>query len=154
MPIGNYKRTVESHVATTFKLGGTLAFGLTLTEPILAAAQPIVTLQAYVGTDEVACRPHDILYTDLIVTIVITKGCNYGSLKKWLAHNQMIPGAQAYTTVSNELVDIINTGIFSPDANKQKQKRGKKKGDEETVGAITEADEGSSPTNTLPTEFE
>ena len=66
----------------------------------------------------------------------------------------MVPGAQAYTKVLNELVDMINTGTFPPDAKKKKQKRGKKKGNEETVGAITEADEGSSPTNTLPTEFE
>ena len=50
-------------------------------------------------------------------------------MKKWLAQNQLIPGAQAYTTVSNELVDMINTGTFPPDANKQIQKKGKKKGD-------------------------
>ena len=52
MTIGDYKRTVESYIATTCKLGGLLAFGLTLMEPILAAAQPVVTLQAYVGMDE------------------------------------------------------------------------------------------------------
>ena len=49
MSIFDYKRTVESHVATTCKLGDRLAFGLTLMEPILAAAQPVVTLQEYVS---------------------------------------------------------------------------------------------------------
>ena len=44
MSIGDYKRTVESYVATTCKLGGLLAFKSTLMEPILAAAQPMVTL--------------------------------------------------------------------------------------------------------------
>ena len=123
MTIGDYKHTVKFYVATTCKLVGLLAFRSTLMEPILAAAQPAVTLQAYVGMDEVAQYPHDLLYTNLIVTIIMMKGCNYGSLKKWLAQNQMIPGAQAYTTVSNELVDMINIGTFPPDASKQNQKR-------------------------------
>ena len=132
MPIGDYKHTVESYVATTRKLGGLLAFGSTLMEPILAVAQPVVTLQAYVRMDEAARRPYDIIYADLIITIIMTKRCSYGSLKKWLAQNQLIPGAQAYTTVSNKLVDMINIGTFPLDANKQKQKKGKKKCDEET----------------------
>ena len=71
MPISDYKRTVESRVGTTYKLGGTLAFGSTLMEPILAAAQPVVTLQAYVGMNKAARRPNDLLYTDLIVTIIM-----------------------------------------------------------------------------------
>ena len=100
VPISDYKRIVESHVATTCKLGGTLAFGSILMEPILAAAQPAVTLQAYVGMNvrmnEATRRPYNLLYTDLIVTIIMTNGCNYGSLKKWLAQIQLIPGAQAY----------------------------------------------------------
>ena len=54
MPIGDYKHTVASHVATTFKLGGTFAFGSTLMEPILAVAQPAVTLQLYVAMNEAA----------------------------------------------------------------------------------------------------
>ena len=82
MTIGDYKRTVESYVATTCKLGGLLAFGSALMELILAAAQPVVTLQVYVGMDEATRRPYDLLYTDLIVTIIMTKGCNYDSLKK------------------------------------------------------------------------
>ena len=112
MTIGDYKRTVESYVGTTYKLGGLLAFGSTLKETIMAAAQPVVTLQAYIGMDEAARRPHDLLLTYPIVTIITTKGCNYGSSKKWLAQNQLIPGAQAYTKVSNELVHMINTGTF------------------------------------------
>ena len=111
MSIGDYKRTVEPYVATTHKLGGLLAFGSTLMEPILAAAQPVVTLQAYTGMDEAARRLYDLLYADLIVTIIMTND-SYGSLKQWLVQNQLIPGAQAYTTVSNELVDMINTGTF------------------------------------------
>ena len=73
MTIGDYKRTVKSYVATTCKLGGLLAFGSTFMEPILAAAQPVVTLQAYVCMDEAAQRPYNLLYTDLIVTIIMTK---------------------------------------------------------------------------------
>ena len=120
MTIGDYKRTVESYVATTYKLGGLLAFRPTIIEPILAAAQPVASLQAYVGMNEAAKQPYDVLYTALIVTIIMTKGCSYGSLNKWLAQNQLIPGAQAYTTVLNELVDMINTGTFPHDASKQK----------------------------------
>ena len=118
MPIGDYKRTVESYVVTTCKLGGVLAFELTLMEPILATVQPVATLQAYVGTNEAARRPYDLLYTDLIVTIIMTDGCSYGSLKKWLAQKQLIAGAQAYTSISNELVDMINTGTFPLDVSK------------------------------------
>ena len=67
----------------------------------------------------------------------------------------MINGAPAYTTVSNELVDMINTRIFPPDSNKQKLKRNKKnKSDEEIVGVIIKVDEESSPTDTLPIESE
>ena len=72
MPVGDYKRTVKSHDATTSKLGGMLAFGSTLMEPILAAAQPVVTLQAYVGMNEAEKRPYSLLYTDLVVTIIMT----------------------------------------------------------------------------------
>ena len=126
MPIGDYKRAVESHVATTSKLGGMLAFGSTLMEPILAAAQPAVTLQEYVATNKAARQPYDLLYADKVVTILMTKGCSCGSMKKWLARNQLITGAQAYTSNSNELVDMINSGTFPLDASKQKQKKGKK----------------------------
>ena len=68
-------------------------------EPILAAAQPVVTLQVYVGMNEAARRPYDLLYTDLDVTIIMTDGCSYSNLKKWLAQNQLITGAQAYNSI-------------------------------------------------------
>ena len=129
MPIGDYKRTVESHDATTSKLAGMLAFGSTLMESILAAAQPAVTLQACVAMNEAQRRPYDLLYADKVVAIIMTNGRSYGSLKKWLAQNQLIPGAQAYTTASNDLVDMINSGTFVLDASKRKQKKRKKKGE-------------------------
>ena len=68
----------------------------------------------------------------------------------------MIPGAQAYTTVSNELVDMINTRTFPHDTDKQKQtKRNKnKKNDKETVGVIIKVSEESSPNDTTPVELE
>ena len=49
---------------------------------------------------------------------------------------------------------MINTGAFPPDGSKQKQKKGKKKVDEETVGAVIEVCEESSPADTLPVEYE
>ena len=52
MTMTNYKRTVESYVATTCSLGGLLVFGSTLMEHILSAAQPAITLQAYTGMNE------------------------------------------------------------------------------------------------------
>ena len=56
---GEFKRAVESHTATSMKLGGLLAFGSTLMEPFLAAANPAVTLPAYVAMSEVQRRPYD-----------------------------------------------------------------------------------------------
>ena len=85
MPNGEYKRTVESYTATTMKLCGLLAFGSTLMKPILAASQPVVTLQDYVGMNEAARRPYDLLHADKVVSIIMTDGCSFGSLKKWLA---------------------------------------------------------------------
>ena len=158
MTIGEYKRTVESYVSTTCKLGGLLAFGSTLMEPILAAPQPgVTTLLAYVRMTEVLRRPYDILYKDLIVTIIMTKGCNYSSLRKWLAQNHLIPGSQAYTMVSNELVDMVNSNSFQPDASKQKPNKNKnKKNDDETMGAIIMNDQPSSEgaVNDVPVESE
>ena len=84
----------------------------------------------------------------------MTKGYSYDNLKQWLAQNQLITGAQTYTMVSNELVDMINTGNFPPDASKKKQKKDKKKGDVEIVGAIIEVDKEPSPADTLPVEYE
>ena len=42
----------------------------------------------------------------------------------------------------------MNLGSFAPDTNKQKQKKGKKKVDDETVGAIIESVDESSPVDT------
>ena len=81
MPIGDYKRTVESRVATTSKLAGMLAFRSTLMEPILAAAQPAVTLYTYVAMNEAQRQPYDLLYADKVVAIIMINGCSYGSLK-------------------------------------------------------------------------
>ena len=108
--IGDYKQAVEADVATSFRLGGTLAFGSTLMEDIMVALLPGVTiLQAYTGMKATARRPYDILYMNLIMTIIMTKNYNYNSLRKWLAQNKMIPGTQAYTTKSNELVEMTNS---------------------------------------------
>ena len=61
-------------------------------EPILATPLPgVTTLQAYIAMNAAARNPYDILYKDLIVTIIMTKNCGYGSLRKWLAQNQMGP---------------------------------------------------------------
>ena len=42
----------------------------------------------------------------------------------------------------------MNSGSFPIDANKQKQKKGKKKGNDKTVGAIIESVDESSPVDT------
>ena len=49
---------------------------------------------------------------------------------------------------------MINTGTFPLDASKQKQKKGKKKGDGETIGAIIKIGEEPSPDDTLSIEYE
>ena len=64
MTIGDYKRTVESYVTAICKLGGLLAFGLTFMDSVLAAAQPAITLQAYVEKNEAVQRQYDLLYKD------------------------------------------------------------------------------------------
>ena len=87
-PTSDYKQEVESHVATTCRLGGTLAYGSTLMLDILAAPVPgPTTLQAYVGIDTTARRLYNVLYMDLIVIIIMTKNFGYSSLRKWLAQN-------------------------------------------------------------------
>ena len=118
MPNGEYKCTVKSYTTTTMKLGGLLAFRSTLMESILATSQPVVTLQGYVGMNEAARRPYDLLYANKIVLVIMTDGCSFGSLKKWLAQNQLIPGQPAYTSSSNELINMMNSRSFSIDANK------------------------------------
>ena len=98
-PTSDYKQSMEAHVTTIYMIGGTLTYEPALLEDILAApATGSISLQAYVGMNAVARHPYDILYMDLIVIIIMAKNCAYNSLRKWLAQNQMIPGAQAYTT--------------------------------------------------------
>ena len=64
-PTGDYKRAVEEHVATTCRFGGTLAYGSTFMEDILAAPAPGPTiLQASLGMDAAARRLYNVLYLD------------------------------------------------------------------------------------------
>ena len=99
-----------------------------------------------------ARSPYDSLYKDLIVTVIITKNCGYDNLRKWLAQHHMSPHGQAYLTLSNDLVEMMNSGNFELDPLKPKPKRGnrnknknknknKKKGekDKKTVRAIVES---------------
>ena len=86
LSIGDNKQVVEAHIVTTCRLGDTFVFKSTLMEPILAAPLPsATTLQAYVGMNAAARRPYDIFHMDLIVIIIMTKGCSYSSLRKRLA---------------------------------------------------------------------
>ena len=74
---------MEVDVATTCRLVGTFAFESTLMEPILAVPlQGATTLQAYIGMNVAVQHSYDILYMDLIVTIIMTKVCSYSSLRK------------------------------------------------------------------------
>ena len=90
-------------------------FGVEWMLPILAATQPLITLADYVVLNAEDRRQYDILYEDTVVSIILTKTCDYDTLRNWLAQNHLVPGNQVYTTVSNELVDMINTGNFPRD---------------------------------------
>ena len=122
-----------------------LAFGTGLMRPILAADRPPIALASYVEMNEVDCRPYDLLFEDTIVSIILTRSCNFDSLRTWLAQNHLIPGSQAYTTVSNEVVDMINTGNFprNPPYNPKKNKSKK----EEIIGAIIQDTDGPEEDN-------
>ena len=92
---------------------------------------------------------------DLIITIIMTNICGYNSLRKWLAQNQTSPGAQEYPTKANELVEMMNSGLFEPGPFKLKDCRRvmcdkKKKEDKGTVKAIIE----SSPNDIAPVELD
>ena len=84
----------------------------------------------------------------------MTKNCGYNSHRKWLSQNQTIPGAQAYTIKSNELVEMMNIGLFEPDPfkpkNLRKGNRNKKKEDKETIEAIIK----SNPNDITPVELD
>ena len=107
---------MESFVETTSRLGGFFPFGATLMEPFLTNAGE--TLVTYLGMDAAHRSPYDILYKDYIVTIIMTKNCGYESLRKWLSQQHMAPQGLAYPTLSNELVEIMNSGNFDPDSYK------------------------------------
>ena len=153
---------MESFVENTSQLGGLFPFGTTLMEPILTDAGE--TLVTYLGIDAAHRSPYDTLYKDQIVTIIMTKNCGYESLRKWLSQQHMDPQGLAYPTLSNKLVEMINSGNFDPDLYKSKSKqnnhtnnKNKNKDDkeEETVGAIVEPTElfaDAPPIDPSPTE--
>ena len=74
--IGDYKQTVESNVAITYRLSEMFAFGTGLMQPILAEAQPPITLAGDVALNEVDRQPYDIdkLCTGVLVWMINCKG--------------------------------------------------------------------------------
>ena len=86
--IGDYKQEVESYVNTTAQLGEFFPFGTTLMEPILTDDGE--TLLTYLAMDANHQRPYDVLYRDLVVTIIMTKNCGYDSLRKWLSKQHKV----------------------------------------------------------------
>ena len=83
---------MESFCDITCRQGGAFAFRTTLMEPILAAPLPgTTTLQVYIAMKAATRRPYYTFYKNLIITIIMTKNCGYGSLRKWLAQNHMGP---------------------------------------------------------------
>ena len=114
-------------------------------EPILTDSGE--TLLTYLAMDATHRSPYDILYKDLVVTIIMTKNCGYDTLRKWLLQQHMGPNGQAYPTSSNELVEMMNSGNFEPDLFKSKFKqnnqnknknKNKDEKEEETVRVIVE----------------
>ena len=122
------------------------------------------TLVTYLRIDVAHRSPYDTLYKDYTVTIVMTKNCGYGSLKKWLSQQHMAPQGLAYPTSSNNLVEMMNSENFDPDSYKSKSKRNNRKNnknknqddkEEEKAGAIVESTElipDTPPANPTPTE--
>ena len=154
MSIGDYKRSVESNVATACRMGGDFAYGTKLMELVLNEQNPVITLAQYFALAPVDKRPYDILYEDAIVAIIITKGCMYSSLREFLAQ-QELSGNSAYSLQSNELVEMINSGNFAPDppwVHKNQKNKQNKGNNEETVGAVitheTETDSEDSESDT------
>ena len=113
---------MELFVNSTSRLGGMFAFGTVLMEPILAAPLPGATiLQAYITMNASARSPYDILYKGLIVMIIMTKNCGYSSLRTWLAQSNIGPNDQAYPTLSNDLVEMMNSRTFESDPEVKKR---------------------------------
>ena len=98
--------------------------------------------------NEAARCPFDLLYADKVVSVIMIDGCSFSILTNWLAQTKLIPGRPAYTPSSNDLIDMMNSGSLPIDANKQKPKKGKKKGGDETIGAIIKSVDD--PIDTLP----
>ena len=95
--IGDFKRKVESHVATAIQLGEKFSFESSIMEPVLANGGE--TLASYLAMDAAHQRPYEDLYKDLVVTIIMLKKCGFESLRKWLLIQHMGPGAQTYPTI-------------------------------------------------------
>ena len=53
----------------------------------------------------------------------MTKNCGYDSIRKWLAQQYTGPNGQAYLTLSNDVVEMMNNGNFEPDSFKSRSKR-------------------------------
>ena len=117
-------------------------------EPFLADAGE--TLVIYFGMDAAHQSPYGNLYKDYIVIIIMTKNCEYWSLRKWLSQQHMAPQGLVYFTSFNKLVEMMNSENFDPDSYKSKSKQNnrKKKNKEdkgkEVVWAIIE------PTELIP----
>ena len=90
-------------------------------EPILADGG--TTLMTYIAMDAAGQSPYNILYKNLVVTIIMTKNCGYDSLRKRLAQHHMSPHSQACPTSSNDLAEMMNSENFEPDPFKPKLKR-------------------------------
>ena len=110
--IGQFKREIKAQVATTVQLGGKLAYGSKLMEPFLVDA--VQTLTTYFTMTPAQQRPYEVLYEDMVVTILMIKNCGYKLLQKWLSQQHMGPNAQANPTVSVELVDMMNRYHLTP----------------------------------------
>ena len=58
-------------------------------EPILAGAQPPVTIAAYVALNTAGRQPYkQCTIKMLIVLVILAKKCMFESLRDWLAQNQ------------------------------------------------------------------
>ena len=148
--VGEYKRLVENGVNSTMRLGGKCAYGTAIMIPFLTANGQ--TLATYFAMTPAQQAPYDILYKDMIVTVIMVKNCGYESVRAFLSQQFMSPAAHPYPTVSNNLVDMLNSEHFPPDAfkpvngknknrNRNRNKNKKDDKDDELVGAIVQPQE-------------
>ena len=105
------------------------------------------TLLMYLEIDAATQSPYDSLYKDMVFTIIMTKNCGYDSIRKWVTQQYTGPNGQAYPTLSNDLVEMMNSGNCKPDSfksrskrnNRNKNKNKQNKGREgETIGVVIE----------------